>query len=104
VKPHDVSWIFLRDDSPGWRTQPYGMWALYDRDGEVEDVLLDRGGLYRAEKVTGDGWPGTLWVGVAPVDEFAGITVTPPRGGPDGGLSTYYELQDIPGYRPDLHE
>lgn len=99
VKPRDVSWIFLPNDSPAWRTQPYGLWALYDAEGTVEDVLLDRGGLYRAQRFTSDGWPGTLWVGVAPVEEFRGVSVYP-----RDGLPSFHEPQDLPGYRADVHD
>lgn len=96
TKPRDLSWMFLRDDSPGWRTQPYGFWALYDRDGKVEDVTFSLGNMvFRAERVTSKAWPGTLHLVVAPLDEFTGIVVTPPRGGPDGGMSTLYEPQDL---------
>ncbi len=103
--PRDVSWVFLPIGSPDWRTQPYGMWALYDRDGEVEDVTFSRGNMvFRAEQMTSDSWPGTLHLVVAPFEEVTGIAVHPPRSAPDGGLSTSYEPRDLRGYRPDLHD
>ena len=105
VIPHDVSTSFLRPETPDWRTQPYGMWALYDRDGKVEDVTFSRGNMvFRAERVTSDSWPGTLHLVVAPFEEVTGIAVYPPRGAPGGGLPTNYEPKGLPGYWPELHD
>lgn len=99
-RPHDVSFSFLPNDSSDWRTRPHGMWAVYDRDGDVEDVTFSRGNtVFRAERITSDSWPGTLHLVVAPFEDLTGITVMPPRGGPDGGLATHYAAEDLAGFR-----
>lgn len=94
AKPHEVSPYFLPNDAPDWREQPYGMWAVYDAADEVADVTYSRGNsLFRAERFTADGWPGTLYLVVAPFDEFTGLTVTPPE-----ERSTHYPAEELPPY------
>ena len=97
-KPHDVSFSFLPSDGE-WQTRPYGMWAVYDRGGEVEDVTFSRGAeVFVAEQITSDAWPGTLHLVVAPFEDLTGIAVLPPRDGPGGGVATHYTAEDLAGF------
>lgn len=104
VTPYDVSFTFLPNDAPYWRNQPYGMWALYDRDAKVEDVSLDLrdGRIIWATKHQGQDWPGTLYVLVAPFDEVGVVTVHHTAGsGPWAGEGRDYLPEDLAGHRPD---
>ena len=99
-RPHDVSFSFLPNSTAEWQTRPYGMWAVYDRDGEVEDVTFSRGSeVFRAERITSDTWPGTLHLVVAPFEDLMGIAVMPPRDSPGGGLATHYPAEELAGFQ-----
>lgn len=94
AQPHDVSPFFLPNDAPDWREQPYGMWAVYDADDEAAEVSFSLGNMiFRAERFTAAGWPGTLYLVVAPFEEFTGLTVVPPQ-----GLSSHYPPEELPPY------
>ena len=77
--PRDVSRFFLPPDEQFGRTERYGLWALYDVDGEVSGVTayLRHGAPVHAQEFYRDPWPGQLYVLLAPLDEVVKITVRP---------------------------
>lgn len=79
VPPRDVTSLFLPQDELVGRTHPYGLWALYDVEGEVSGVTayLRHGGPVHAQEFYRDPWPGQLYVLLAPFDEVVKITVRP---------------------------
>jgi hypothetical protein len=76
--PEDLSQVFLPpDDTVGMRN-PYGFWAVYDPHSEVRDVRTTAplgGAGVAAVQVAQPGWPGRLYLLLAPWDEVKTIEV-----------------------------
>lgn len=104
--PRDVTSVFLPPDEHATLTHPYGLWALYDVEGEVSEVTADlrHGGPVHAQRFYDSTWPGQLHVLLAPFDEVVKITVRsrPHSSDPDAPAKTFAPEQ-LPGYDDPSH-
>ena len=81
------------DDVVGQRSA-YRLFAVYDRDGELARVSWDtKGGRVTwVEPIPGGGWPGQLFLVLAPSDDFGVLTVHPKEG--EGRNYTAEQIRD----------
>ncbi len=81
-RPEDrTSQLADPDDMVG-KESAYRLFAVYDRDGELSRVSWDAkdGQITWVEPVSGGGWPGQLFLVLAPTGDFGVLTVHPRQG------------------------
>jgi hypothetical protein len=93
-RPEDrTSQLADPDDMVG-KESAYRLFAVYDRDGELRRVSWDMkdGKISWVEPVEGGGWPGQLFLVLAPAVDFAVLTVHPRQG--EGRSFTAEQIRD----------
>jgi hypothetical protein len=93
-RPEDrTSQLADPDDVVGMESA-YRLFAVYDREDELTRVSWDTkdGAITWVEPVAGGGWPGQLFLVLAPAEEFAVLTVHPRQG--EGRNFTAEQIRD----------
>jgi hypothetical protein len=93
-RPQDrTSQLADPDDMVG-KESAYRLFAVYDRDGELSRVSWDTkdGRSTRVQPIFGGGWPGQLFLVLAPTEEFSTLTVRPREG--DARSFTAEQIRD----------
>ncbi|MGZ8743127.1 MAG: hypothetical protein ACXWXO_09415 [Nocardioides sp.] len=93
-RPEDrTSQLADPDDMVG-KESAYRLFAVYDRDSELSRVSWDTkdGEITWVQPVEGGGWPGQLFLVLAPADTFGVLTVHPRQG--EGRTFTAEQIRD----------
>lgn len=106
VVPHDVSDLFFPGAEELNLKSPYGLWVLWDVEGDVASLRAEVRGQegQTTQSFYVSGWPGQLHAVLAPFDRVESLTVhRRPGADPDAPPQTTYTPEELPGYRADLH-